>query len=397
MTIQSFVEDILDSGRIQPMIRDPRMQFLDPNSGRQFLGASLFPRQIKDKNEYTESSVQLMIFPARDGSVYSPPIHETGFAQASGIVRLGHVMTGASLSGDDYEQIRRYFGINESLGQQQLLNWLTQVTAGALAIKGEIQSMDLLQDGQVSVILNGITHNVNYGFPSENRFNATGDWNAKTDGVSDHDPFEDLQLAYKLLNDNGFDVHRQITSTAVASVMAANTKVRNYAGYLNLSGGVVQNQQPITFNNLGMVNEAMLRGTRSSGTIPPMETYDLNYNIPDAGTDTAAQPSLSKRRKYFLKRNVVVVIGKTNQDYPILSEDAINTKILGTQKDALGYTGMGRVPTYDESGIISKVWTSDSKKDKLNSVNAEAYAQCAPVMTVRGGEAVVVIENINLS
>lgn len=62
--------------------------------------------------------------------------------------------------------------------------------------------------------------------------------------------------------------------------------------------------------------------------------------------------------------------------------------------NTLGYTGVGRVPTYERQGMISKVFMNDPN-DKLQGVTAEAYMQCAPVMTQRGAEALVVIQNIN--
>ncbi len=393
--IKEFVQDIKDSGRVDPIVKNPRAQFLDPNTKRMFLGAQLFPRQNKEKNEYSETAVQLRIFPARDNSLYSPPVHQHSYAQSEGLVRLGHIDTGSSLTGDDYDSVLEYFRINESYGQERVLTWLESVTAGSLALKCEEQTWELMSQGQVTVNIGNTNYVAQYPAPSENRFDATGDWNAKTNGVSDFDPFDDLQTAYKILWDNGIDIQRQITSRDVVGVMGANTKVRTNAGYLLAKNGNVMANQAIPVDSLALVNEALTKSARSGGSyVPPIETYDLNYEIPDPGVDTAAQPSLSKGRKYFLPRNAYFIIGRTNQEFPILSEDALNMQILGTMKNTLGYRGVGRVKTYDKQGIISKVFML-SEKDKLNGVSAESYMQTGPVLTERGAQCLVVIQNIN--
>ncbi|MCH2245702.1 MAG: major capsid protein [Crocosphaera sp.] len=371
--LKEFVQDIKGSGRLDTMVRDPRAQFVDPNTQRDFLGAQLFPRQNKEKNEYKESRVQVLIFPARDNSPYSPPVHQHSYAEAPGIVRLGHIDSGASLTGDNYESMLEYFRINEGIGQQQLLNWLDSVTSGAMSIKGEIQCWELISTGQVTITIDNTTYTADYPAPAENRFNATGDWSAKTNGVSDFDPFDDLQKAYKLLWDAGFDIYRQITSNAVVGVMAANTRVRANAGYLTTKSGAIVQNQAIPVDSLALANESLRSSAQSGGSrVPPIETYDLNYNIADPGVDMAAQPSLSKNRQYFLPRNIWVVIGRTNQNYLILSEDAINKEILGNMTNTLGYTGVGKVPTYDQQGIITKVFMNN-ENHKLQGVNAESY------------------------
>ena len=40
--------------------------------------------------------------------------------------------------------------------------------------------------------------------------------------------------------------------------------------------------------------------------------------------------------------------------------------------NTLGYTGVGKVPTYDQQGIITKVFMNN-ENHKLQGVNAESY------------------------
>lgn len=394
-SLSNFVQDFLDSGRLETMARNPMAQFLDPNTGRQFKGAALFPRMPKERNEYKESAVRIIVYPARDNSPYSPPILQNAFAKAEGQVVLGHIDTGSQLTGQQLEDLMTYFRTGaEKLGQQTFLRWLNSVVAGSLAIKGEIQNWELIIDGQVTISIDNTDYVANYDSPAENRFNATGDWNAKTNGVSDFDPFVDITAAWQLLWNLGFDLKSMHTSNVVAGVMANNTKVKERAGYLTTKNGQISNLFGMSPDNLGFVNQALSRSGEAGGrAIPPIELYDLNYEIQDAGVDTAAQPSLSKQRKYFLPRNCFVVIGESNSNYPIFSEDALNSDILGEVKNALGYTGVGHVPTYEQRGIISKL-ISNSENDKLKGYRAEAYMQCAPVMTERTSQCVVVIKNI---
>ncbi len=160
--LKEFIQDIKDSGRVDPIVRNPKAQFVDPNTKRMFLGAQLFPRQNKEKNEYSETAVQMRIYGARDNSPYSPPVHQHSFAQSEGLVRLGHFDTGSSLTGDDYDSVLEYFRMNEAIGQQRVLNWLEGVTAGSLALKSEEQTWELLSAGQVTITIGNSTYVADY-------------------------------------------------------------------------------------------------------------------------------------------------------------------------------------------------------------------------------------------
>jgi hypothetical protein len=161
-------------------------------------------------------------------------------------------------------------------------------------------------------------------------------------------------------------VSRIITSRAVLSIMAGNAKVQSRVGLATIGAdGTIAMRA-------GRATRAAINNVMEQDGLPPIETYDLQYRTSD---DTA----------YFLKRDVIVMLGTTGVNQEIdLGDERIELA------EVLGYTAVGRAAGQSDPGRVVRVEPKENKPPRLEG---EAWQTSLPV--ILEPEAIGVIHTIS--
>ncbi len=312
---------------------------------RLYLGATLLPEKLVPKNIFRESSIRFRTIVANDGTRYSPVQKKDGKLTSSVLVELGESDIGSDITSEDYDALLDMLATASGLDPASdfVRAWADATINLALVEHNERQRWGAICAGQIiRKGDNGYLETVNYPNFTGQRANATVQWSNPA-----NDPFEaDILPRVQLLRDKGFVVNRIVTSNNVRTIVQRNPNVRN--AVLGRSDGA------------GMVSLAKLAEYMASNDLPPIETYDLTYQLQNDVT------------RWFYPRNAMTFICTTGRDQTVdAGEEKINLS------DTLGYVGVGRAAGQSAPGRRILL---QAKEDKPPRVDGQGWQTSAPVL-----------------
>lgn len=367
MELRSLVEMVVADDVIGNLINNPMAQFGPKN--RQYKGPTLLPERNVPQNAYMEEEIRFRTQMANAGTRYSPPQLKGNTLVGKMFVELAESDIAAEFTAQDYdtiiailERVPEVTNLAQVPPQAMttLLKWADTGIVRPLLEFNEKCRWQALEDAQVVLTGdNGFTETVSYSNPSGHRVNAGGTWSD-----NNYDPYPDIVAGVKKLKDKGYEVARFITSYTVLSKLLNNAKILQRLGILSIAGGIV-------VGLAGAATQEQLNQRLAADGMPPIETYDLQYN-----TQTGTQ--------YFLSRDVFIMVSTTERDELI---DRGDNDILSF--NTLGYTAIGRPANRQSQGRAYKIEYNDGKG---SAVQGQGWQTSLPVVT--SPEAVYVIGNI---
>lgn len=343
MNLKSLIQQLNTNGELLLITMNSVAQFGVKN--RMYKFATLMPEVLKKKNLYRENGVRFRTIVANDGTRYSPVQKKDGKLVSSVLVELGESDIGQEITGEDYDMLVDFLAEKSGLdpASEFVQNWADAVLNLALVEHNERQRVGAVVAGQiVRKGDGGYLETVSYPNFSGQRANATVQWSDPN-----NDPFvSDILPRAQLLRDKGFVINRIITSNSVRTILQANPKVRN---------AVVGRSDAA-----GMISIAKLNEYMESNDLPPIETYDLTYQLQNDVTS------------WFYPRNAMSFFCTTGRD---------QTVDTGTEQialaDTLGYVGVGRAAGQSMPGrkILLK-----HHEDKPPRIEGQGWQTSAPVL-----------------
>jgi len=362
--LMSLVQQLVDSGQIQELARNPFAQFGTPR--RPLLGASLLPERLVEDNLYRETSIRWRTIVALDGTRYSPAQKRAdGQLVGEFLVELGHQDIAREMTGRDYDALLKLLDRNASMDAvASILRWVDVTVNQALVQRNEIQRWQAIVDAKVvRVGDNGYAEEVEYPNPSNHRASAGGTWSS-----DQYDPYDDIVGMADLLAGKGYTVGRIVTSRKVASILAKNANIaKRAAPVIREVGGEVI----IGRTTLSGINAAL-----QADGLPPIELYDATYE------------DMSGRHRY-LPDDVFVMVADTGVDPAVAGEPDEGDTYLPETLGPLGYTAIGRAVGQAGPGRVIRLEAFENKPPRLE---AEGWQTSLPVITEP--EAIAVIKDI---
>jgi len=343
MDLKSLIAQLNASGDFQLITTNTVAQFGVPNRRYQF--AELMPEMLKTKNLYRENGIRFRTIVANDGTRYSPVQKKEGKLVSSMLVELGESDIGADITAEDYDTLVDQLATAAGLDPASdfVRNWADAVLNLALVEHNERQRVAAIVAGQVIRKGDGgYLETVPYPNFSGQRVNATAQWSDNS-----VDPFTaDILPMVERLRAKGFVINRIKTSGTVRSILQRNEKVRN---------AVVGRSDAA-----GLISVAKLNEYMGANELPPIETYDLTYQLQNDVTS------------WFYPRNSMTFICTTGRDQTV---DTGTEQI--TLSDTLGYVGVGRAAGQTAPG--RKILVT-AKEDKPPRVEGQGWQTSAPVV-----------------
>ena len=260
---------------------------------------------------------------ANDGTRYSPTQKKAGDLIGSFLVELGNSDIAREFDSSMYDALLSYLMSNQTMeAVASITNWLDTTVNLALIEHDEKQRWQAIVDASVVRLGdNAYSETVTYSNPSGHRAAESAPWTTDTTDI-----FGDITTMADLLASKGYTVNRIYTSTAVLAKMAGNNtvKTRTNRVVVNTSGQI----QSVS----GRATHDDINGALQADGLPPITTYDLQYRT-QTGTE------------YFLKRDVMVLVGTTGQDQTLDFGD--NEELF---PDTLGYLAIGRAAGQSTAG-----------------------------------------------
>ncbi len=334
---------------------------------RRYVGAEILPERLTTENAYREDLIRYRTVIANDAPRYSPAVKKGGVdLLGSFLVELGTQDIAAELSGREFDAIVQAAlrGDGEAVAQT-ITNWVDLRINRALIEKTEVQRWQCLVDAQVVRSgANGFNETIAYSNPAGHRSAEGGSWSSDA-----YDPMDDIIAKHELLASKGYRTSRIITSTAVVSTLAKNSKISARTGTLQVVGGSLVAAGG--FATINSINQML-----QSNGLPVIETYDATYRTEDG--------TMNK----FLADDAMVFVAEGGLD-PQTFQFEDETRVVS---NPLGYTAIGRGAGQQEAGRVVNV---EVKTNKPPRVEAEGYQESLPVLTEV--EAVAVITDITTS
>jgi hypothetical protein len=361
MDLMSLVTQMNASNAFRQVALNVASQF--GTGQRRYLGAALLPERSVEEQAYREDLVRFRTIVANDGTRYSPVQKKGGDLFASFLVELGHSDIGRELSSRDYDALLRLLNTNRSMeAVATMISWADMVLNAALLEHNEKQRWQAIVDAKVERRGdNNYVEDVSYSNPANHRRAELASWSNDATDI-----FADLFGMADLMSGKGYNVNRIVTSRAVVSIMAGNAKVQSRVGLATIGAdGTIAMRA-------GRATRDAINNVMQQGGLPPIETYDLQYRTSDA-------------TEYFLKRDVVVMLGSTGATQEIdLGDSRIELA------DVLGYTAVGRAAGQSDPGRVVRVEPKENKPPRLEG---EAWQTSLPV--ILEPEAIGVIHTIS--
>lgn len=361
LDIGTLLEQLRADGTLNRIARDPRAQF--GTRTRRYVGAEILPEQTVEENAYREDRIRYRTIIANAGDRYSP-VQLKGGALVGGFdVRLWDSDIGSELTSRDYDTLLKILGRGQSMeGVAAIINFLDTTVTRALIEVNEKWRWQAIVDSLVELRGdNGYSEDVAYANPSGHRAAAT-DW---TDNAID--PFDDIYAIAALLAGKGYRIRRIITSTNVAGILAANTKVAARTNRITVSsGGQIQGVN-------GRIALADINSALAADELPAIEKYDLQYR-----TSTGSER--------FLADDVMVFIGETDNETTLDLGDLTDREVLPS---VLGYTAIGRATGQAAPGRVVR---AEHFEDRPPRIEAQGWQTSGVVITEP--EAIAVLTDI---
>jgi hypothetical protein len=331
---------------------------------RRYVGAEILPERLTNENAYRESLIRYRTVVANDSPRFTPAQKKGGVDLIGEmLVETGTQDIAVELNGREYDALVQASLRGEGQDvQAAIAQWVDLRVNRALIERTEIQRFQALVDASVvRVGQNGYNETVAYPNPSGHRVAAAGDWTSDA-----YDPMDDIIAQHELLASKGYRTSRILTSTAVVSMLAKNTKISERTGTLQVVGGSLVSAGG--FATLNSINQMF-----QSNGLPIIETYDATYRNED-GT-----------MGYFLPAATMLFVAEAGQD-PATFTFEDETRVVSSP---LGYTAIGRGAGQQSAGRVINVAAFSNKPPR---VEAEGYQESLPVITEP--EAIAVISGI---
>jgi hypothetical protein len=356
-TLAALLNEMRQDGTVETIARNPAAQF--GRTGRNYLGATLFPERLVPQNAYREESIRYRTVVANDGTRYSPTQKKGNALIGSMLIELGEADIASEFDSQMYDVLLRYLESNQSMDAvASVTNWLDTTINLGLIEHNEKQIFQMIVDAAVvRVGDNEYGETVAYSNPAGHRVAQSAPWS--TDAT---DIFEQIFTQADLLASKGYTVGRMLTSRNVLSIMAGNNTVKTRTGL------AVVNESGQIQSSVGRATRDNINGILMADGLPAIETYDLQYRTQN-GT------------QHFLKRDVFVLLANTGQD---VSLDLGDSEHLFP--DTLGYMAIGRAAGQSMAGRVIR---AEAKEDKPPRIEAEGWITALPVCLFPEGISVI--------
>lgn len=360
LDIGTQLERMAADGTIARVARDPRAQF--GTRTRRYIGAEILPERTVEENAYREDRIRFRTIIANAGDRYSP-VQLKGGALVGGFdVRLWDSDIGSQLTSRDYDTLLKVLGRGASMeAVAQIVNFLDTTVTRALVEVNEMWRWQAIVDSEVQLRGdNGYEEDIAYADPSGHRA-ASADWTNNA-----NDPFDDIYAMASLLASKGYRIRRIITSTNVASILAANTNVATRTNRItvNTSGQILGVNGRIALSD---INTAL-----AADELPAIEKYDLQYRTSTGSTR-------------FMADDVMVFIGETDSEETLDLGDTTDREVLPS---TLGYTAIGRATGQAAPGRVVR---AEHFEDRPPRIEAEGWQTSGVVITEPEAIAVLTI------
>lgn len=352
---------------LRTVASNPLAQIGQPN--KPFLGLQLMPERLVDQNQYTETRINYKTIVANDGTRYSPVQIKGGALVGEFDVKLRSSDIGSEFKAQEYDallKIVRLLADADEIPLQamlQILKWADKTLVQPLVVKNEKMVWECLVDALVKRTGdNGFQEDVAISNPAGHRVAALGSWSNPN-----YNPLDDIFAQKTFLATKGIAVRRQVCGTPVLNKLLGNPKVQSAArGFITVDGGgaLVGSNNRLTLTSL---NDFL-----GENELPPIEVYDRTYNT-------------QSESKFFLKRDVFVQIGETDQSEEIEVADG-DPLIL---ENTVGYVGLGTTAGEIAPGrrVITEAFTR-----KPPRIEGESWQESFPVN--QNPEAISVLRSI---
>lgn len=371
MDLYSIWDQLVREGVPGQIVRDPMIQF--GTERKPYLGATLLPERLVDRNEYTEAKIVYKTFPALDGTRYSEPKMTGQQLVGSFSVKLGEVDTANQLTGNDLDDLIRVAERNSGQAKSRLQSWILNMFPVALAEKAEIQRWQAFIDAAVPILgMDGKAETVSLPNPAGHRRTIPGGTQAAPAGWygPTYDPIDDFSSVKQLAASKGYKISRCVGDTVITSALAKNAVMRNrVSGVLRIDNATLVALGGGTLSKASI--NAYLQGEFS---LPPIEEYDGTYNV-ETGSGQA----------FFKKQGALVFFCTTGRDEQFVTgQDSDEVKII---PDVLGYYAIGTAVGQTAPG---KIFKSTTKEMKPVGIYGQGFQTSFPVLTEP--EAIIVLQ-----
>lgn len=368
MELAALLDQMQADNSLVNIASDPRVQFGTAN--RRYLGAEVLPERTVTLNAYRENQIRFRTVVANHGSRYSPSQMKNGKIAGHFDVVLSNNNIADDFDSALYDQLLLAIAgqsgsVRDSVPAMnavaQVERWIDRGINLPMVELNEVMRWQAIVDRVVKLRGdNGFSEDVNYPSYPELTFDAI-DWTNNA-----NDPWDDLNKMIDAMAARGVSIRRIITGRKVVSILAKNEKVRTRTGHVVVSA-TGQIRGTIGNADLASINSALQRDG-----LPPFELYDLQYRTQTGGD-------------FFLKRNVMVFVGATDQSETIDLGDGQIETLDGT----LGYMAIGRGTGRAVPGRYIRV---EAKEALPPSLFAEGWQASMPV--IQEPEAIGVIKAI---
>lgn len=353
--IETVVQGLIEANQFTEQANGPQLQF--GIKSRAYLGATILPEKQVSVNSYEETGIRYRSIVANDGTRYSPVQIRSGIMVGSMQVNLGHQDTGSQFTANDYDTFRRLLAEARDTQATEtmqavagLMRWTQTQLITPMVEKIEMARWQALALAQVVRVGDGnFRETVQLSNPVNHRI-ASSNWTSVA-----VDPYDNIIERVGFLRGKGYTVSRIITSFPVMQKLLNHPKILARLGVISIAFGV-------TAGVKGFVTQQNLNDYLGQDNLPPIETYDLQYQ-----TETGSQ--------YFLPRQTMVFICTTGRDEEVILGVDQTPIIL---RDTLGYVGVGVAAGQSGPGRVVKVESFDRKPPRLEG---EIWQASFPVIT----------------
>lgn len=387
-TFQELYMQLEEDDYFKRLALNPLAQFGTENDT--LLGASILPEVLVPENAYSEDQIRYAVEPALAGPHYGPAqMQSDGGFKGSLKVELGNNDTARQMDALTYRGVNNLLmQNNEMQATANLLGWADVQLNRPHTTRAEIERWQAICQGQViRKGTEGYLEPVPLHSAEGHRPTVSGGTEASPAGwhLATYDPYDDIELGVRTLEDKGYQVTEFITGSNLVSLMKRSTEIakRSNRVVVNSSGQITSATGRVTMGDINAIN--------AEDGYPPITMYNSGY------------PSITGFRRYLDSpagdRDYFVILGRTGLSWDMRVD--YTARVTGEvpgydpeliQQDALlnnvfGYYGVGK-----SAGMASPgrhVYT-EMQMRKPVGLYGESYQEGFPVIQVP--EAIYVIQ-----
>lgn len=339
MNIGGLVYDATVRGDFALIARNPMAQF--GTATREYVGASILPRQRRTKNAYTERGISFRTVIANSGARHGSAQRKGGARVGAMDVRTANSDIQAVLDSEEYDALIELLDNGADMAAMASIVNFVDISVN-LALEELVEAQRWQAIVNASVVRkgnNGYTETVTYPTFAGLRAAVATDWSVDT-----NDPMLDIMAMARALRKRGRRINRIFMAETDLETLMKNAKIQSRLGGVVISAtGQIQGQP-------GFVTPEMLNRYFISQNLPMIETYDLQYN-----TETGAG--------YFLPRGAMVFVSTTGRNQNI----DLGNGVFFPLDNTVGYVADGRPVGQPDPGKVIQVKFYEDKPPRLVS------------------------------